>query len=85
MRRFRFGAVNVIVEVSASVKLNVLAPTAIDSTVAVEPETLMVTPATLNTVSVVKLTSSAAAIAKTGITSAMVDPIAISFLMTCGC
>ena len=72
-------------EPSASVKLNVVAPTVIDSTVAVEPETLMVTLLTLNWTLVVRLTSSAAAIANTGRRSAIPDPTAISFLMTCGC
>ena len=81
---FRSGAVIWINEVSARTKVNVVAPTVIDSTVAEEPETLIVMPLTVNTASVVKVTSSAAAIAKTGRMSAAAVPIAISFLMTCG-
>ena len=78
------GAVSVIEESDASVKLKVVALTVIDSTTAEEPETLIVMSLTLNTVSVVKVTSLYAAIAKTGRKSAAVVPIAISFLMTCG-
>ena len=72
-------------EVSASVKLNVVAPTVIDSTVAVEPDTFIVIPFTLSWTSVVKLTSSAAAKAREGKMSPTAVPIAISFLMACGC
>lgn len=85
MSLLRFGAVIWMKEPSASVKLNVVAPTVSDSTVAEEPEMLIVMSLTLNTASVVKVTSVAAAIANAGSISAIPDPIAISFLMTCGC
>ena len=84
-RTFRLGAVNSIEAPDASVKLIVVAFTVMDSTTAVEPDTLIVMSFTLNTVSVVKLTSSNAANVSTGRRRAVAVPNAISFLMTCGC
>lgn len=79
---FRLGAVKVIEEPDRSVKLKVVALTVIDSIVAAEPATLIVTPLTLMIVSLVKLTSLYRARAKAGRSSAVRAPETRSFFMS---
>src|SRR3989338_324630 len=74
----RFGALMVMVEADCSVAVKVVAPTAIVSTVALEPLTLMLTLFTESTTSVVSVTSLYAANASVGRKSAMTTPVRVS-------
>ncbi len=81
-RMLPLGAVTVIVEFAKSVTFNREPSTVMDSIVAEEPETLTVMPSTVNTVSVVNVTSSNAADTTIGSVSAMSEAILRIFFMS---